>query len=116
MMTVDVSNGQLDITLTGWDTFWTLKREISVPLEHVKNVEVGPAPYMKWMVLRGAGSRWPGRIMAGHFHTNGVWSFWNVRKGKRVVMIDLEGEHFQRLVLEVGDPDTVAEMVKRAVK
>jgi hypothetical protein len=44
MMTVEVAIGRLDITLTGWDRFWALKKELSVPLDHIKNVEVRPNP------------------------------------------------------------------------
>jgi hypothetical protein len=42
MTIVEVDNDRLDITLTGWDRVWTLKERISVPLSHVKTVEVEP--------------------------------------------------------------------------
>jgi hypothetical protein len=115
MMIVDVSNGRLEIKLTGWDAFWAMKRHISVSLNHIKNVEVGPAPNLKRITRRAAGSRWPGHIIAGRFQVSGAWTFWNIRKGERVVVIDLEGENYSRLVLEVPDPEGLVEIVKRAM-
>jgi hypothetical protein len=44
------------------------------------------------------------------------WSFWNTRSGDRVVVIELKGERYKQLVLEVDDPERVVEMVRRAMR
>jgi hypothetical protein len=116
MMTIDVSNGKLDITLSGWDRFWTLKKHLSVPLASIKSVEIKPPPQWSWRVFQLGGTHWPGKISAGTYWS---WethkrSFWNIRKGQRVVVIDLEGEKYSRLVLEVGDPEEVRDQVQDA--
>src|SRR4051794_4790058 len=102
MTIVDVKDGNLDITFTGWDRVWTLKRHLSIPLAHVKSVEVqSPAPPRSWKSIKLPGSYWPGKITAGAYWSwdKKEWSFWNVRTGDRVVVIDLEDEKYFRIVL-----------------
>jgi hypothetical protein len=118
MMTVDVSNGQLDINLTGWDRVWTVKKSLSVPVSHIKSIDIKPVPRLNWKTLRLGGAHWPGKITAGSYWSWEMheWSFWNIRKAARVVVIELEGEKYSRLVLEVEDPDGLVEMVRRGVR
>jgi hypothetical protein len=122
-MTVDVNNGKLDITLTGWDRVWAIKKHISVPVSHFKNVAIKSGadklvPRRNWKTLRLGGSYWPGKITAGTYWSweTKEWSFWNIRKGQKVVVIDLEGNKYSRLVLEVDDPEGLVEMVKQAAE
>jgi hypothetical protein len=117
MIIVDVTNGQLDITLTCWDRVWALKKHLSIPLAHVKSIQVQSPPRMNWKNLRAPGTSWPGKIRAGSYWSweTHEWSFWNVRKSQRVVVIDLDGEKYSRLVLQVENPEGVVEMVRRVV-
>jgi hypothetical protein len=119
MMTVDVSNGSLDIKFESWDRFWCLKKHMTIPLAHIKSVQVAPPPPRNWKEIKAPGSYWPfwpGKITAGSFWSweTHEWSFWNIRKAQRVVVIDLEGEKYSRLVLEVGDPEEVRDQVQDA--
>ena len=116
MMTVDISNGQLDIKLEGWDILWCVKTRLTIPVAHVKSVAVQSSPPMNWKHLRAPGTSWPGTIRAGSYWSweTHEWSFWNIRKGKRVVVIDLEGEKYSRLVLEVGDPEELKDQIQDA--
>jgi hypothetical protein len=114
MMTIDVSSGRLDITLSGWDRFLALKHELSIPLDHITAVDVKPAPHMGWITLGKIGSRWPGRFTVGSFRTREGWSFWNIRKGERVVVIELERNKFSQLVFEVAHPEGLVEEVMTA--
>jgi hypothetical protein len=118
MTIVEVNNDRLDITLTGWDRVWCLKRQLSIPLAHVKSVEVQPRPRRSWKAVKFPGSYWPDKIQAGSFWSwdKHEWSFWNIRSGKNAVVIELDGERYKRLVLEVDDPERVVEMVKRGME
>jgi hypothetical protein len=118
MTIIQTNNGHLDITLTDRDRFWALKQHLSIPLSHVKRAEVQPPPRMNGKTLRAPGTHWPGKITAGSYRSweTKEWSFWNIRKADRVLVIDLEGEKYSRLVLEVEDPERVVEMVKRAMR
>jgi hypothetical protein len=116
MTTIDVSNDHLTITLTGWDRVWTLRKQLSFPLSHVKSVEIQPRPRRSWKSVRFPGTYWPDTIQAGTFWSwdKHEWSFWNIRKADQVVIIELENERFRQVVLEVGDPDAVAERIRGA--
>ena len=51
-----------------------------------------PGTYLPWVIT--AGSYWrPGR-----------WSFWCVHDPARAIVIDLTGDRYSRLVLQVDDP------------
>jgi hypothetical protein len=118
MTIVDLKDGNLDITLTGWDRFWTLKRHLAIPLAHITSVAVqSPKPPRNWKTIKAPGSYWPGKIQAGSFWSwdTHEWSFWNVRNADRVVVIDLDGEKYRQIVLEVDSPEHVADKVKRAI-
>jgi hypothetical protein len=103
MIIVEVNNECLDITLTSWDCVWTLKKRISVPLSHIKSVEVQPRPRRSWKAVKFPGSYWPDKIQAGSYWSWEMkeWSFWNIRKAEKVVVIELHGERHKRLVVEV---------------
>jgi hypothetical protein len=117
MTIVEVNNECLDITLTAWDCVWTLKGHVCIPLSHVKGVEVQPRPRRSWKAVKFPGSYWPDKIQAGSYWSWDAheWSFWNIRSGKNVVVIELESERHKQLILDVDDPERVVEMVKRAM-
>jgi hypothetical protein len=117
MTNIEINNEYLDITFTGWDRVWTLKERLSIPLSHVRRVAVQSSPPMNWKNLRAPGTSWPGKIRAGSYWSweTHEWSFWNIRKANRVVVIELEGEKYSRLVLEVDDPQRAMEMIDVAM-
>jgi hypothetical protein len=88
-----------------------------VPLSHIKSVEVKPNPRAMKRGIRLPGTYWPGKISAGSYWDLDTheWSFWNIRSGKNAIVIELDGERYKRLVLELDDPERVVEMVRRAI-
>lgn len=64
--------------------------------------------------LRLVGSRIPGVITAGTFRVDGEWVFWDVHDMDKAIVIELEDEHYARLVIEVADPEAAAALVNRA--
>ena len=56
-----------------------------------------------------------GLITAGTFHRDGKRTFWNVRHPDRAVVIELQGEAYQRLVIEVQDPRAAVELIEAAL-
>ena len=57
----------------------------------------------------------PGVVAAGTFHQDGERVFWDVHNPANVVVIELEHEHFRRLVIEVEDPGATATEIKKAL-
>ncbi|MFB9235253.1 hypothetical protein ACFFWC_06830 [Plantactinospora siamensis] len=114
---VDVPDGRLVVRLTGWDRFWALAAGVETPLEAVTSVRpVSRAEaYARGRGLRLPGTAWPGVIMAGSYlsRENGR-SFWCVHRADTVLLIELTGQPFDRLVLEVDHPAEVSREIARA--
>ena len=55
-------------------------------------------------------------ITAGTYYWAGQCAFWNVRDRKRAIEIELTGNRFSRLVVEVADPQATIAQIERAVE
>jgi len=106
-----VNDDQLLVRFGGWDTLWTLRREVRVPLSQIRKVtvrQIGALRLRWWWRLRGTDL--PGVIRAGSFMARGGRELWDVRQGAVVLDIELaESAPFRRIVLEVPDPALAAE-------
>lgn len=114
---VHIKGDRLIVTPRGLDKLWSLRRQIDVPLEHVKAATADP------LIARGPlrGVRWPGTyvpglITAGTFYYEGERAFWLVHNPNKVVVIDLDYEYFARLILEVDNPRDVVQMIHHAAR
>jgi hypothetical protein len=111
---MQVSDGQLLVRFGGWDTLWTLRRAVRVPLPQIEQVtvrQIGALRPRWWWRLRG--TELPGVLRAGSFVARGGRELWDVRQGAVVVDIELaESAPFRRIVLEVPDPAVAAEQLR----
>jgi hypothetical protein len=114
MMSVSINDGRFRIALSGWDRVWTLRRELAVPIERIASVQIAPELTRPYGV-KTPGSAIPGRIYAGTWRWKGRKEFWNVRREKdKWVAIDLDGDEYNRIVIEVDDPATLVAEIERA--
>jgi hypothetical protein len=114
MTVVEIVGDRLRARLDGWDRVWALKRELAVPLAHVRGVE--PAPEgLRPRGLRAPGSYWPGLIAAGTYRRRTGKEFWSVRDRFRAIVVEIEGDVYDRLVLQVPDPSGTIEEIRRAI-
>lgn len=111
---MQVNDDQLLVRFGGWDTLWTLRREVRVPLPQIEQVtvrQIGAVRPRWWWRLRGTDV--PGVIRAGSFVARGGRELWDVRQGAVAVDIELaESAPFRRIVLEVPDPALAAEQLR----
>lgn len=114
MMTVTVNEGRLCISLSGWDRVWTLRRGLEFPLERIASVRIAPELRRPYGV-KVPGSAFPGVIYAGTWRWKGSKEFWNVRRDKsRWVAIELTGDTYDLIVIEVKDPESLISEINRA--
>jgi len=70
MATIDVTDEELVIEMHGIDKFWALRSSFTIPLSHIRAVEVRPkdahAANMKGAIR--VGSYIPGHLIAGYYH------------------------------------------------
>ncbi|MEU1689673.1 hypothetical protein [Micromonospora sp. NPDC005707] len=116
-VTVDVDPERLVVRLSGADRFWALALGVEVPTEAVTSVRpVSRAEaYSRGSGFRLPGSYWPGLIMAGSYVSRSTGrSFWCVHRADEVLLVELKGQRYDRLILEVDEPADVSRAIARA--
>ena len=83
---------------------WAFRRLIRVPLSHIRSVRPADQETMTWKSLRLLGTHLPGVITAGTLRYDGLNVFWDVCSLQNAIAVELDGEFYDRLVVEVGDP------------
>ena len=108
------------VHVRGADTFWAFKSQLEIPLMHVVGAEVDPAVEEHWDELfkeiSFPGTHVPGVIAAGGYYTSGGWVFWNVNDPQKALTINLNHEHFTRLIIEVIDPTADVARINDAIR
>jgi hypothetical protein len=102
---IDITGGALVIEITGADKLWALKSRLEVPAANVVGVASATAEAREW--LHGiwlGGTHIPGVISAGRFYSQGKWVFWDVHDPNKAIGIELRDERYDKLVVEVADP------------
>jgi hypothetical protein len=115
---VDVELGDelLSVQFTGVDRGLAVTRGIDVSLAHVVDARAEIVDQPSWLTpMVRVGTFWPGVVVAGRYKLGGQWELWGVRRHRRLLVVDLTGERFNRLVLQVSDPDAHAERITTAV-
>ena len=106
----------IHVTPRGWHRLGALSRGFVIPLESVQTVEVRPASIQEEFrsvkpFARKVGSRIPGKYLAGSFRPWGrdigsAW--WLVKNPDKAVELSLRGFKYDRIIVEVDDPDGIA--------
>jgi hypothetical protein len=115
MTAVSVADDHLIIDLQGIDRFWALRRRISAPLTHVRSIERTAHRTWRPAGFRLLGAELPGFLRVGRFSYRGERVFWDVHHPERSVEIELLSEPFDRLIVEVEDPEETTREIHRAI-
>ncbi|MGH2706912.1 MAG: hypothetical protein ACRDJF_02355 [Actinomycetota bacterium] len=115
MVAIDVVDSSLVVVMGGLDGLWGMRRRIRFPLAQVRNATIGArvGSYPGWCI---AGTHLPGILTMGIFRQQGRVAFWNVRRSKRPLVVDLEGVDYDRLVVEVPDPEAAVAAIRLAMQ
>ena len=118
MTNVTISADRLHVDIRGIDVLWSFKTRIVLPLEHVVGARRDPHLRTEgpWLGAGRTNSLLGYAVAAGPMLVHGRHEFWDVHDPERAVTIDLVGEPYQRLVVEVGDPAAVIDAVNAAVR
>jgi hypothetical protein len=119
MARLEITEKQLVLHMSFLDSFLSLRGSLTVPLEHVIRAEARPTieipgdPYQDhfW------GTYVPERVLAGSWRSPHGEVFYDVRDPSRAVGIELSAEHFQQVVVELGDeaPEDAVERIEQAL-
>jgi hypothetical protein len=108
-----------EFVLHGLHRFWALRGSVRVPLDRIRDVRFDPAEVKALRTeggwLRVPGTYLPGLLKAGTYQRPGRLEFWDVRRPDHAIIVDLEGAEFDRLVVEVADPNVEVARLKAAM-
>ena len=107
MATIATTAGTLRITLTPLEHVFGLLRDLEVPLDAVRSVEVVPDGPAALRGLRAPGLGLPGTRAIGTWRRRGTKTFVSVRRGP-AVRVELAGQRFDAALVSVEDAPAVA--------
>jgi hypothetical protein len=115
MVEIHVDGDRIRFEVRGLHKLWAFKRSIEVPREAVRAVRRVPpdATHGFWKGWRIPGTHLPGVIVAGTYYKDGERHFWDVSNAERALEIELEGTRYDRLFVEVADPEAALRTLHR---
>lgn len=115
MARVSIEADQMIVEIEGLDKLWALKSRMVIPLAHVRGATADPGIVKEPKGLRAPGTHLPGVITSGTYRTKEGRVFWDVRDASKAVVIELSGERYTRLVIQVDDPRATVARVEAAI-
>ena len=117
MVTVSIQGDRIHFDVEGIDKLWALRSQLEFPLSHISSVRVDSyAAAGWWHGLKLWGSNIPGLLTAGTFYEEGGIVFYDVHDPNQTIVIELDHERYDRLIVEVEDPDKEQAKIERALK
>ena len=97
-------------TVKGWHKLWALRSELRIPRAHILGARRDPEASQAWGI-RAPGTSIPGLLKAGTFYFDNTGdnkpTFLDVQHRENTVVVELADEAYNRLIIEVTDPDAV---------
>ncbi|HSC31848.1 MAG TPA: hypothetical protein VLD17_08990 [Gemmatimonadaceae bacterium] len=116
MVDVSVEGDRVRFDVDGWDKMWALKSRLEIPLAHITSVRVDPEPARGWWHgFRMPGTQIPGVLTAGTFYQHDGAVFYDVHDPEHTIVIELDHEHYRRLIVEVADPAAAVSLLEDAI-
>jgi hypothetical protein len=106
---LQIEAGAVRLVVQGLHQLLALRRTLEFPLSAVRSARrLAPSEIAGWWKgWRMPGTHVPGVLVAGTYYKNGQRHFWDVRRAEQAIAIELEGDRYDRLFVEVEDPEKV---------
>jgi hypothetical protein len=116
MVNVKLQGNVIVFEVAGWDRLWAFKSSLEIPVAHITDVYADPHPAMGWFNgFKIIGTGIPNIFKAGTFYQDGGFVFWDVRDPANTIVIELIHEQFNKLVIEVAEPEVVVNAILKAI-
>lgn len=116
MVNISLTADRIHLDVEGADKFWALRSHLEFPLSHIRSVRVDTEAARGWSHgLKIAGSQIPGILTAGTFYEQGGIVFYDVHDPDGTIVIELDHEHYKRLIVEVEAPEKTSALIERAI-
>lgn len=116
MVQLIVKGDTLRLQVRGLDRLWAMRSRLDIPLAAVRSVRADPTVARGiWKGVSAPGTHIPGLIIAGTFYQDDKRIFWDVHDPERTLVIELAGQRFDQLIVEVRDPESAVKMLQEAI-
>ena len=115
MVRIQLTRSELCLEVEGLHKVWALKSRLQFPLASVQSARVDAELAARPRGLRAPGTYLPKIITAGTFYADKKRWFWDVSDPKNALVIELAGEKYQVLVIEVADPKRAVAQIEAAI-
>jgi hypothetical protein len=116
MVVMSVRGDKLRLQVKGLDKLWAMRSRLDIPLTAIRGARVDPdVARGLWKGVSAPGTHIPGFIIAGTFYQDDKRIFWDVKDPEKTVVIDLVGQRYDQLIVEVADPAEVVALVEGAM-
>ena len=114
--TVKIEDGNLVFELHGVDEFLSIKRSVSIPLQHVVSVSTERVPWQPFKQMRIAGASIPGVVKDGRFLSSNGMMFFEMHDPDKCITVNLDHERYKKIVFEVENKEATAKQINDALK
>ncbi|SOZ09764.1 hypothetical protein [Cupriavidus taiwanensis] len=115
MPRLELTDRELVVHLTPWESIWSLRRGFRVPLAQVRGATEDNGFDGRALGLRLPGTYLPGLIAAGTFIKSGDKQFVYTSRKLQTIVIELARNDWARLVIGVPDARAEAARINAAV-
>ena len=113
MVSVKRNYNSVIFEVKGWDKVFAFKSSLEIPVEHIVAVYAAPDIEINFLdSIKLLGTSIPKVFRAGTFYQQNEIIFWDVHNTENVIVIELEHEHFKKLVIEVDNPAEAIAIIK----
>ncbi len=116
MADIRITDGRLEVTLTPREKITGLLGDVDVPVTAIRHVEVVDDAFEAVRGLRALGLAIPGVTRVGTWRGRGRRSYVVARAGRQALVVDLEGQRYDRLVLATTDAASLRDRLRAAVR
>lgn len=113
--TIKIEGDNLVFEIHGIDVILSIRRTISIPLNHVMSVSTDNVPWKPLQQLKVAGTSLPGVIKDGMFLSTEGLLFFEMHDTTKCITVTLNHEKFKKIILEVQDKDHAAQVIRDAI-
>ncbi len=107
LVDVEVSEKRLIVRPKGLNKLWAFRKALFIPMSAIRSAQVVSGTRDLPMGWRFPGTAIPGVILAGTYIKSGERSFYALRDGRDILLLELEGHTYRRIGVQTKDPFAV---------
>ncbi|GIP32533.1 PH domain-containing protein [Paenibacillus sp. J2TS4] len=104
-----LSDRDITLKLSGWTAVACLRGEVKIPYSSIEKVQAGNFEF-PWSAVKRTGISFP-NYKAGSFLIQGAKYFLSYHDPDKVVILDLKGCEFDKVVMESEAPEQLADHI-----